>query len=131
MRTQPIPVFDPAVRSFDWQTNVAFNVGIGLRIFLTRYLTFFTEFRAYLWHDQFATIDVAPDGYIWFSQLNEHKIGRIDPDDFSVQLIPTPFSAPRRLRFDSKGRLWIPGFSSGLEPFATSSMHRWPRTTTS
>jgi outer membrane beta-barrel protein len=62
MRTQPIPVFDPAVRSFDWQTNVAFNVGIGLRIFLTRYLTFFTEFRAYMWPDQFENVDVAPDG---------------------------------------------------------------------
>jgi outer membrane beta-barrel protein len=60
MRTQPIPVFDPAVRSFDWQTNVAFNVGAGLRIFLTRYLTFFTEFRAYMWPDQFENVDVSP-----------------------------------------------------------------------
>jgi streptogramin lyase len=24
-------------------------------------------------------IDVAPDGGIWFSQLNQHKIGRLDP----------------------------------------------------
>jgi streptogramin lyase len=59
-------------------------------------------------------IDVAPDGGIWFSQLNEHRIGRIDPEDFSVKMIKTPFTAPRRLRFDSKGHLWIPGFSSGL-----------------
>jgi outer membrane beta-barrel protein len=60
MRTQPIPVFDSAVRSFDWQTNVAFNVGAGLRIFLTRYLTFFTEFRAYMWPDQFENVEVSP-----------------------------------------------------------------------
>ena len=60
MRTQPIPVFDATVRSFDWQTNVAFNVGAGLRIFLTRYLTFFTEFRAYMWPDQFENTSVAP-----------------------------------------------------------------------
>jgi streptogramin lyase len=59
-------------------------------------------------------IDVAPDGGIWFSQLNEHRIGRIDPESFEVEMLETPFSAPRRLRFDSKGRLWIPGFSSGL-----------------
>ncbi len=59
-------------------------------------------------------IDVAPDGGIWFSQLNEHRIGRVDPDTFAVEMIDTPFSAPRRLRFDAKGRLWIPGFSSGL-----------------
>jgi outer membrane beta-barrel protein len=60
MRTQPIPIFDPEVRSFDWQTNVAFNVGLGVRIFMTRYLTFFTEFRAYMWPDQFENIEVAP-----------------------------------------------------------------------
>lgn len=59
-------------------------------------------------------IDVAPDGGIWFSQLNESRIGRIDPDTLEVEMIQTPFSAPRRLRFDSQGRLWIPGFSSGL-----------------
>jgi len=59
-------------------------------------------------------IDVAPDGSVWFSQLNEHRIGRIDPESFEVEIIETPFSAPRRLRFDGDGRLWIPGFSSGL-----------------
>jgi streptogramin lyase len=59
-------------------------------------------------------IDVAPDGGIWFSQLNEHRIGRLDPDTFTYEMIDTPFSAPRRLRFDSRGKLWIPGFSSGL-----------------
>lgn len=60
MRTQPIPVFDPEFRSFDWNTNVAFNVGIGLRIFMTRYLTFFTEFRAYMWPDKFENTRVDP-----------------------------------------------------------------------
>ncbi|MBW2507860.1 MAG: outer membrane beta-barrel domain-containing protein [Deltaproteobacteria bacterium] len=60
MRTQPIPVFDPERRSFDWQNNVAFNVGAGLRIFLTRYLTFFAEFRAYMWPDKFENLRVDP-----------------------------------------------------------------------
>ena len=59
-------------------------------------------------------IDVAPNGDVWFSQLNEHRIGRIDPDSLEVEMVETPFSAPRRLRFDSRGRLWIPGFSSSL-----------------
>jgi len=31
-----------------------------------------------------------------------------------VKLVDTPFAAPRRLRFDSRGNLWIPGFSSSL-----------------
>ena len=59
-------------------------------------------------------IDIAPDGGVWFSQLNAHKIGRIDPDTMKVRMVDTPFSAPRRMRFDSKGMLWIPGFSSNL-----------------
>jgi streptogramin lyase len=59
-------------------------------------------------------IDIAPDGGVWFSQLNLHRLGRIHPDTFAVEMIDTPFSAPRRLRFDSQGQLWIPGFSSSL-----------------
>jgi streptogramin lyase len=59
-------------------------------------------------------VDVAPDGSVWFSQLNEHRIGRVDPDTFEIEMVDTPFTGPRRLRFDSKGSLWIPGFSSGL-----------------
>ncbi|MCZ6784702.1 MAG: carboxypeptidase regulatory-like domain-containing protein [Proteobacteria bacterium] len=59
-------------------------------------------------------IDVAPDGGIWVSQLNQRRIGRIDPDSFDVEMLDTPFPAPRRLRFDSRGKLWIPSFSGGL-----------------
>ena len=59
-------------------------------------------------------VDVAPDGSVWFSQLNEHRIGRVDPDSFELEMIETPFAGPRRMRFDAVGRLWIPGFSSGL-----------------
>jgi streptogramin lyase len=58
-------------------------------------------------------IDIAPDGGVWFSQLNENRIGRIDPETLAVELIDTPFPAPRRLRFDARGRLWIPSFTSG------------------
>ncbi|TMA35658.1 MAG: hypothetical protein E6J87_02995 [Deltaproteobacteria bacterium] len=32
-------------------------------------------------------IDVAPDGSIWFSQLNDRRIGRVDPDDFAIEMI--------------------------------------------
>ncbi len=58
-------------------------------------------------------IDVAPGGAIWFSQLNQHRIGRLDPDTLEVEMIDTPFPAPRRLRFDGDFGLWIPSFSSG------------------
>jgi len=59
-------------------------------------------------------VDVAPNGDVWFSQLNEHRIGRVDPVTLKVEMIDTPFSAPRRLRFDREGGLWIPGFSSSV-----------------
>jgi len=59
-------------------------------------------------------IDIAPDGGVWFSQLNARRIGRLDPVTGEAQMVETPFSGPRRLRFDSKGNLWIAGFSSNL-----------------
>ena len=59
-------------------------------------------------------IDIAPDGGVWFSQLNENRIGRIDPETLALELFETPFPAPRRLRFDRHGTLWIPSFSAGL-----------------
>jgi len=59
-------------------------------------------------------IDIAPDGGVWFSQLNERRIGRIDPETFDITLVDTPFPGPRRLRFDANGDLWIPGFSAKL-----------------
>jgi streptogramin lyase len=73
-------------------------------------------------------IDVAPDGGIWFSQLNAHRIGRMDPDTFAVEIVETPFPAPRRMRFDSQGALWIPSFSGGkLARFdlATRAFRTW------
>jgi streptogramin lyase len=59
-------------------------------------------------------IDIAPDGGVWFSQLNERRIGRIDPESLALEMIDTPFETPRRLRFDSQGGLWIPSFSESL-----------------
>jgi streptogramin lyase len=74
-------------------------------------------------------IDIAPDGGVWFAQLNERRIGRLDPETGTVRLVDTPFPAPRRLRFDSQGRLWIPSFSSGtLARFDpdTGAFTTWP-----
>jgi virginiamycin B lyase len=74
-------------------------------------------------------IDVAPDGGVWFAQLNERRIGRLDPETSAVELIDTPFPAPRRLRFDSKGMLWIPSFSgSAVARFdpRTREFKSWP-----
>ena len=58
-------------------------------------------------------IDIAPDGKVWFARLHADSIGVIDPADDSVQVIDTPFQAPRRMRVDAVGDLWISAFPEG------------------
>ena len=59
-------------------------------------------------------IDVSPvDGSVWVARLYADDIARIDPDTGDVELIETPFDAPRRLRIDARGQLWIAAFSEG------------------
>jgi virginiamycin B lyase len=69
-------------------------------------------------------IDINPiDGSVWYSQLNFSHIGRIDPETLEVTSIPTPFVTPRRLRFDSKGNLWVPSYAEGtINRFDTKTM---------
>jgi outer membrane beta-barrel protein len=60
MRTRPFPVIDPEVRQFDdFNTHLSFNLGLGLRIFMTRYLTAFVEFRDYMFLEQYENVEVA------------------------------------------------------------------------
>ena len=69
-------------------------------------------------------IDIHPiDGSVWFSQLNMSHIGRIDPQTLEVTSIETPFVTPRRLRFNSRGDLWVPSYAEGtINRFDTRSM---------
>lgn len=59
IRTRPVAVIDPAVRSFDFDWRVAFNAGIGIRVFLTRYLTIFGELRDYIYLEKLENLEVA------------------------------------------------------------------------
>lgn len=60
-------------------------------------------------------IDINPvDGSIWYSKLYAGYIGRIDPQTLAVEEYATPYTAPRRLRFDKSGTLWIPSFDTGM-----------------
>jgi streptogramin lyase len=130
--------FDPATETFETVRLPAqsFQQEVVLRM-----LPFFMWLSQYVDIDRSAGgegvvdmpvpygIDFAPNGDVWFSQLNAHKIGRIDPETLEVEMVDTPFTAPRRLRFDSKGNLWIPGFSSGVvsrfDP-ETRAFESWP-----
>ena len=71
-------------------------------------------------------IDVNPvDGSVWYSQLNFRHIGRIDPDTLELESIETPFDTPRRLRFDSKGGLWIPSYTEATLNYYQSETKSW------
>lgn len=71
-------------------------------------------------------IDISPiDGSVWFSQLNMRTIGRIDPETLAVTSITTPFDTPRRLRFDSRGNLWVPSYSEGTINRFDSNTMEW------
>jgi outer membrane beta-barrel protein len=59
LRTRPIPVIDPNNRKFDWQNFVNFDVGIGLRIFFTRWLAAVLEVRDIIYFDKIEALTVA------------------------------------------------------------------------
>jgi|CZKU01.1.fsa_nt_gi outer membrane beta-barrel protein len=60
IRTKPIPVIDPDNRSFDWNTLVNFDVGIGLRIFFNRWLAAVLEVRDIMFFDKIENTKIQP-----------------------------------------------------------------------
>ncbi len=58
MRTKPVPIIDPDARSFDFNNNVAFNAGLGIRVFVSRFLTIFGELRDYVYFERLENLDV-------------------------------------------------------------------------
>ena len=58
MRTRPVPTVDPAIRTFDFDWRVAFNVGIGIRVFVTRYFAIFGELRDYMYLEKLENLNV-------------------------------------------------------------------------
>ncbi|MFT3922555.1 MAG: outer membrane beta-barrel domain-containing protein [Myxococcales bacterium] len=60
MRTRPVPVVDPEYRSFDYSYKLSIgNPGIGLRIFLSKWLTVFMEGRTYPYLEKLENLSVA------------------------------------------------------------------------
>lgn len=50
--TRPIPIVDPTNRNFDYSTKIAFNAGLGLRIFFNRWFAAVLEVRDYVFNDK-------------------------------------------------------------------------------
>jgi len=59
MRTRPVPVVDPQIRSFDYSYKISIlNPAIGLRVFLTKWLTVFAELRTFPYLEKLESLDV-------------------------------------------------------------------------
>ncbi len=59
LRTRPTPVIDPEARTFSFDWRVAFNAGIGIRVFLTRWMAVYAELRDYPYLERFENVGVA------------------------------------------------------------------------
>jgi len=60
LSTRPIPVFDPVYRNFAYKPKLAFNAGLGLRVFFYRWLAAIMEVRDYVYNEQLEALEVAP-----------------------------------------------------------------------
>lgn len=75
--TRPIPVIDPDNRKFDWKMKVAFNAGVGLRIFFNRWFAAMLELRDYIYNEELENLKVATnqqqqqDKSTWFADKGQ------------------------------------------------------------
>jgi outer membrane beta-barrel protein len=57
MSTRPIAVFDPVYRDFSYTTKFAGNAGIGIRVFIYRWLAAVAELRDYIYPEKLENIN--------------------------------------------------------------------------
>ncbi|MBK6694182.1 MAG: outer membrane beta-barrel domain-containing protein [Myxococcales bacterium] len=57
--TRPIAVIDPDNRKFDWKPKIAFNAGVGLRIFFNRWFAAMLEVRDYVYQEELESLTLA------------------------------------------------------------------------
>ena len=55
---RPIPIIDPDNRNFAYEPKLAFNAGIGLRIFFNRWFAAVLEVRDYVFNDKLENLNV-------------------------------------------------------------------------
>jgi len=56
--TRPIAVIDPDNRNFEFEPKLAFNAGIGLRIFFNRWFAAMLEVRDYIFNDKLENLQI-------------------------------------------------------------------------
>nr|HMR11029.1 outer membrane beta-barrel domain-containing protein [Polyangiaceae bacterium] len=97
--TRPIPVIDPDNRNFEYEPKLAFNAGIGLRIFFNRWFAANLEVRDYIYNEKLESTEIAPtlqeqlDEGTWFgdSSITNHVQAQVGISIF------LPFSFEYRL----------------------------------
>ncbi len=74
LSTRPIPVIDPDNRNFAFEAKLAFNAGLGLRIFFNRWFAADLEIRDYIYNEKLESLTLAPtqaqqqDKGTWFGE---------------------------------------------------------------
>ena len=59
--TKPTPVIDPEYRTFEDEIKISFNVGMGGRLYLTRFLAVFVELRDYIYPEKLESLTTYSD----------------------------------------------------------------------
>lgn len=57
--TRPIPVMDPDYRVFEYEPKIAFNAGLGLKVFFNRWFAGVLEVRDYVFLDKLESLEIA------------------------------------------------------------------------
>jgi len=74
LSTRPIPVIDPDNRNFSFEPKLAFNAGLGLRIFFNRWFAADLEIRDYIYNEKLESLTIAAtqqqqqDKGTWFGE---------------------------------------------------------------
>lgn len=61
LSARPIAVIDPDFRNFEFEPKIAFNAGIGLRIFFNRWFAATAEVRDYVFNDKLESLNIPRD----------------------------------------------------------------------
>ena len=97
LSTRPIPVIDPDNRNFEFEPKLAFNAGVGLRIFFNKWFAAILEVRDYIFNDRLESLTedaVNPqDPATWYGEnsLTNHVQAQVGVSIF------LPFSFDYRL----------------------------------
>ncbi len=94
IRTEPIPVIDPDNRKFDWNNLVNFDVGIGFRIFFTRWLAATLEVRDLIYFEKTENLQISTtkpaDPSTWYDP-NTHFTNDVQLQVGLSLFLPTSF----------------------------------------